>query len=268
MRRLRIGPKILRVRDEPEPPPTSPDAPPPIVCIHGAGMSGVVWMDVVRQLAPARRVIAPDLPGHGQSDPWHEQSIDLYRDAVGTMCAHLKVPKIVVVGHSMGGAVALRCAAAWPDRVAALVLVASAAVMDVPDELWRALQQELPDGDETWVPSMPPSLASLAFSASTHRDIRERWQAVVMQASRRTVLSDFALCRVLDLRAQLDKLRMPTLIVGGSDDLLISKAALAETQRGITGAELQLLPDAGHLLMLEQPGAFVSRLRDFVASVR
>jgi len=84
-------------------------------------MSGVVWTDAVRKIAPSRRVLAPDLPGHGQSDPWHEQSIDLYRDAVGTMCAHLKVPKIVVVGHSMGGTVAGYYAGAYPERVQRLV---------------------------------------------------------------------------------------------------------------------------------------------------
>ena len=268
MRRLRIGPKILRVRDEPEPPPTHPDAPPPICLIHGAGMSGVVWTDAVRKIAPSRRVLAPDLPGHGQSNPWHEQSIDLYRDAVGTMCAHLKVPKIVVVGHSMGGAVALRCALAWPERISALVLVSSAARLDVPDELWQSLPRELPEGDDTQVEAMPPSLAALAFSPATHRDVRERWQAVAMQASRKTVIGDFALCHRLDLRAPLAKLNMPTLLMGGSDDLLVSKEQLSETQRGIAGAEMLLLPDAGHLPMLEQPGPFVAAIRDFVQSVR
>lgn len=225
-------------------------------------------MDVVQKLAPARRVIAPDLPGHGQSDPWHEQSIDLYRDAVGTTCAHLKVPKIIVVGHSLGGAVALRCALAWPDRVAALVLVSSSATLDVPDELWQSLLRELPEGDETPVETMPPSLTELAFSPATHRDVRDRWQKVVMQASRQTVLADFALCRGLDLRPQLAKLRMPTLILGGSDDLLVSPKQLADTQQGIAGSERMLLPDAGHFPMLEQPGPFLAKLREFIATVR
>src|SRR2546428_2615514 len=114
MRRLLLGDKRVRVRDEGE----SPRA--PLLCIHGAGGSSVAWMDVVRRLSPRRRVIAPDLPGHGQSDPWiasgtdpgtdpgHDVSLDLYRDAVGTVCATLGVKKAILVGHSMGGAIALR----------------------------------------------------------------------------------------------------------------------------------------------------------------
>lgn len=267
MRRLRIGPKILRVRDEPEPPPSHAGAPTPLVCIHGAGMSGVVWMNLVRQIAPARRIIAPDLPGHGQSDPWHDQSIDLYRDAVGTMCAHLSVPRVVLVGHSLGGIVALRCAVSWPERVSGLILVASSAQMDVPEELWRSLQQELPPGDDSEVQTMPPSLAALAFSPATHPDVRARWQAVVMQARRQVVLGDFALCRQLNLLSQLDSVRTPTLVIGGSDDLLVSPQQLAQTQRAIHQAQLVTIPDAGHLPMLEQPATFTAHLTQFLATL-
>ena len=267
MRRLRIGPKILRVRDEPEPPPSHPGAPTPLVCIHGAGMSGVVWMDLLRQIAPARRIIALDLPGHGQSDPWHDSSTDLYRDAVGTMCAHLKVPRVVVIGHSLGGAVALRCAVSWPARIAAVILVASAARLDVPEELMRALAQELPKGDESMVETMPASLADLAFSPATHRDVRARWKAVLMQATRKVVLEDFALCRGLNLLPQLDQLRIPALLIGGADDLLVSTDQLAETQRAILGAEQAIIPDAGHFPMLEQPAAFVATLKQFLTTI-
>ena len=227
----------------------------------------MVWMDLLRQIAPARRIIAPDLPGHGQSDPWHDSSLDLYRDAVGTMCAHLKVPRVVVIGHSLGGAVAIRCAVSWPERIAAVILVASAARLDVPEELMRALVQELPEGDETAVDAMPSALADLAFSPATHRDVRARWQAVAMQANRKVVLDDFALCRGLNLLAQLDKLRAPTLLIGGAEDLLVSMDQLTETQRGIVGAELAVIPSAGHLPMLEQPAAFTSTVKEFLATI-
>src|SRR5262245_15672292 len=145
MRRLRIGDKLLRVRDEPEPAPDQSASPSPLMLVHGAGSSSVVWIDVLRRIAPGRRPIAPDLPGHGQSDPWHDEpSIEGYRDAVGTVCANLGVRRAVLVGHSMGGAVALACALAWPERVAGLVLVNSAARLDVSDELLALLERCLP----------------------------------------------------------------------------------------------------------------------------
>ena len=88
-----------------------------------------------------------------------------------------------------------------------------------------------------------------------------------MQAPRRGVLDDFRLCQRLDLRAKLNRLRIPTLIIGGTDDLLVSPEQLTETQQAIPGAELTLIPSAGHLVMLEQPTAFVNRLKQFLAAV-
>src|SRR5579859_1650259 len=115
MRRLHAGDRLIRVRDEGD------SKKPPLIFVHGAGASSVLWMDAVRRLQHQRRVLAPDLPGHGQSDPWHpaaEVSIAMYRDAVGTVCSLSKVERAILVGHSMGGLIALAAAAAWPERVA------------------------------------------------------------------------------------------------------------------------------------------------------
>src|SRR5260221_110236 len=104
MRRLRIGDRLLRVRDEGEGKKV------PLLCVHGAGSTSVVWMDLVRRMSPGRRVVAIDLPGHGQSDRWHppgEVSIAMYRDAVGTVAKELGIEQAILVGHSMGGQVVL-----------------------------------------------------------------------------------------------------------------------------------------------------------------
>lgn len=274
MRRLRIGDKLLRVRDEPEPAPDQSTSPSPLMLVHGAGSSSVIWIDVLRRIAPGRRAIALDLPGHGQSDPWHDApSIEGYRDAVGTVCANLGVRRAVLVGHSMGGAVALACALAWPERVAGLVLVNSAARLDVSDELLALLERCLPgaDADEDlgsrWIDRMPAELGDLSFSPATHRDVRERWQAVLYAAARKTVLGDFRACRSLDQRERLGGLKLPTLILGGEDDLLVPPSLLRETAAAISGSSLCLIPQTGHLSHLEQPEAFFARLTSFLQTV-
>jgi pimeloyl-ACP methyl ester carboxylesterase len=275
MRRLRIGDKLLRVRDEPEPPP-GPRAGPPLVLVHGAGSSSVLWMELVRRLVavgPARRVLAPDLPGHGQSQPWHDApSLVGYRDAVGTICAHLGLKRVVLCGHSMGGAIALACALAWPERVAGLVLLNSAARLDVSDEVLALLERTLPgtgrdEADAEWVDRMPDEMAELSFSPSTHRDVRERWQAVLYAARRDTVLGDFRACRGVDLSAGLGALTVPTLVLGGEDDLLVPPSRLRETAAGIRGARLALLAQTGHLSHLERPEELLAQLTPFLQSV-
>src|SRR5258706_8390447 len=139
MRRLRAGDRVVRVRDEGE------SKKPPVVLVHGAGGSSVVWMDAVRRLQHRRRVIAPDLPGHGQSDRWHavdDVSIAMYRDAIGTVCALLQVERAVLVGHSMGGMIALAAASAWPERVAGVVLIASGARIPVARRGFEVLERD------------------------------------------------------------------------------------------------------------------------------
>lgn len=280
MRRLRIGGKTLRVRDEPEPAPDPRRGPAPLLCMHGAGMSSVVFMDVVRRLPPARRVIAPDLPGHGQSEP--ADAVDggaarlaAYGETLAALTASLGVERAVLLGHSMGGAVALLSALKRPENVAGLVLLNCAAALPVSAELLDLLSRTLPSTDAgpdeparaTWVDRMPDELADLCFSPATPREVRERWQAVLLSASRETVLADFVACGGFDVRERLSALRVPTLLIGGTDDLLVSPRQLQATAARIAGAKLHLVPDTAHLTHLEQPDTFMELLSDFLRGI-
>ena len=159
MRRLRIGPNILRVRMNPNhhrhircsatnlPGFTAPEM---------SGSSGRI-----AKIAPSRRVLAPDPPGHGQSDPWHEQSIDLYRDAVGTMCGTPESAQDCRRRSLDGWSVAL-AGMAGTGFGAGARLVRPGSMF--PDELCRVLRGSCPKA-MTQVEAMPPSLAALAFFA-------------------------------------------------------------------------------------------------------
>ena len=97
MRRVRLPELSLRLRAEPEDLRGQAGAP-PLLCLHGAGMSSVVFMDLVRRLAPRVAVIAPDLPGHGQSGPALPQpSIDGYRDVVLALLDRLAIPREIAI---------------------------------------------------------------------------------------------------------------------------------------------------------------------------
>jgi pimeloyl-ACP methyl ester carboxylesterase len=248
MRRLRIGDRVLRLRDEGD------GAKPPVVCIHGAGSSSVIWMDLVRRLAPRRRVLALDLPGHGQSDRWHdgEVTIDHYRDAVGTVCAELKIARAVLIGHSMGGLVALAAAAAWPERVAGLMLVASGAQLPVLPELLERLRGDFPRFGK-W-------LARQAWSASTPLDTIERWGTLALSADQATTEADFAAVARFDGRPLLPTLRAPTVALAGADDRLAPPALAHEIAATVRGAEAVVVRRAAHMVLQEQPDAFFAAL--------
>jgi pimeloyl-ACP methyl ester carboxylesterase len=245
MRRLKIGDRLLRVRDEGEGKKT------PLVCIHGAGSSSVIWMDTVRRLSPKRRVVALDLPGHGQSDRWHppaEVSIAMYRDAVGTVCANLKIEKAILVGHSMGGQIALDAALSWPERVAGVVMVNSGPKLAVSPRVFERLEKEFS--------SFPDWLAHVGWSPATPREIVERWQGIAFTADQEIATADFRAVERFDARPRLSSLRPPLLDLGGGDDLLAPPAPTA-----------RITPRSGHFLMLEQPEEFFAALDSFVATL-
>jgi pimeloyl-ACP methyl ester carboxylesterase len=255
VKRLHIGDRLLRIRDEGEGGKT------PVCLIHGAASSSVVWMEAVRRIAPRRRVIALDLPGHGQSDRWHpppEVSIAMYRDAVGTVCAHLKIPKVILVGHSMGGLIALSAAATWPERVAGLVMVGSGARLRVSPAVHQQIQKDFSHFNE-W-------FARIGWSAATPLEIVERWAGISMTADQEITAADFQAVDRFDGRELPARIKTPTLILGAADDLA-TPPKLSEELSAIAGARVTILPRAGHWMMLEQPDAFFAELDPFLASI-
>ncbi len=254
MIRLRIGDRSLRVRDE-----GVSNKRPPLVFVHGAGASSAVWIEEVRRFSTAQRVLAPDLPGHGQSDVWHppaEVTIAMYRDAVGTLCANLKIERVVLVGHSMGGQIALACAAAWPERVAGVVMVASAAKMPVAPPILETLEKTT-DVSGQW-------LAPLMWSPGTEKELISRWSTLLWTAAKEIGLADLRAVGAFDGESLATKVRTRTMILGGADDLMVSQNRLRKTAGLISGAELHILERAGHQVMREQTEQCWNLLDDFL----
>jgi 3-oxoadipate enol-lactonase len=253
MRRLKVGDRLLRVRDEGE------SKQPPLVCVHGAGASSVVFMDTVRRLAPRRRVVAIDLPGHGQSDRWHppdDITIDMYRDAVGTVCATLEIDRAILVGHSMGGQIALACAAAWPERVAGLILCATGARIEVAPRVFQIMQQQFTDAPE-W-------LSKVSWSPTTPRDLVERWNGLLLTAEQEICVADFRAVDRWDGTGLCAKVRAPALVLGGADDLLTPPSLLQALGRALPGSRTVIVPQAGHQLLLEQPDVWFAEIDQFL----
>jgi pimeloyl-ACP methyl ester carboxylesterase len=219
-------------------------------------------MDTVRRISPSRRVIAPDLPGHGQSDRWHppgDISLAMYRDAVGTLCANLKLDKVVLLGHSMGGMIALACAAAWPERVAGLVLVGSGMRVPVAPRLFEVFEQD-------W-PHAPAWFARLSFSPASPRELVERWSGLLVTAEQEITIADFRAVDRFDAQALLPRIGVPVLLVAGADDLLTPPSLAHQLQTGLPKAHAVVLPEAGHVAMLEQSDLFHQELRTFLTSI-
>jgi pimeloyl-ACP methyl ester carboxylesterase len=223
---------------------------PPLVFVHGAAGSSVTWLGLLRQLGRTRRCLALDLPGHGQSamsqDGAAAVSIEAYRDFLGAFLTALALERAVLVGHSMGAAIAIEAALAWPARVAALGLVGTAARLPVSPAIFDAIDRHFG--------SFPELMAHAGFSPSTPREAALRLARLGVQAPQDVVRADFAACNLWDARERVAAIKAPAVVVVGEDDVLTPPKWGRWLAEHLPGATLVALPHAGHLMHLERAG--------------
>jgi pimeloyl-ACP methyl ester carboxylesterase len=238
----------------------------PVVLLHAFPMSSAMWEPQLDALK-AFRVLAPDLRGFGGTPlvaPWFvEHAVD---DLAETLKG-LGVEKAVVAGLSMGGYVALRFAEKHPARLKGLVLCDTRAEADANEgKVKRASAVDFVRA--RGVAAFLDPFLNDALSAKTKTDkprVVEFLKGVAAKSSPEAVMAALAaLASRGDMLAALPGVKVPTAVLVGSQDK-VTPLALAETMRSrIPGAELHLIPDAGHFSNAENPAAFNDRLVSFL----
>ena len=237
-------------------PTTLPDVPPALdrgtlfLLLHAAGSNAGMWRRQCEGLAAAHSVVAPDFPGHGRSTGLDGcATVEAYADVVENFAAAVKLRPCVVVGRSMGGAVALTLAARRPRWLRAVVLACAAPRFTFPQERLDTLRDVVRG-------RLPQQFTTETFSPSTGFELmREAWTEQV-KTDPRVRQADLQACCAFDGSALLGKVAVPTLVVAGCDDQVTPVALSEELARGIAGARLEVLTGAGHQAPLEQAEAF------------
>jgi pimeloyl-ACP methyl ester carboxylesterase len=255
---------------------------PPIVLIHGITSDSGVWERVMPGLARAHTVIAPDLPGHGSSDkPKGDYSLGAHACCVRDMLLALGYERATLVGHSLGGGIAMQFSYQFPEMCERLVLVDSGGLGREVSVLLRAAS--LP-GSELVLPVLAASrllgLGARVGGALDRVGLRLGTDLEQMARGHNT-LSDAASRAAFlhTLRAVVDPAgqridatsrlylaeRLPVLLIWGERDSIIPVAHGRDAHARLPTSRLEVLEHSGHFPMLDEPECFLEVLLDFIA---
>jgi pimeloyl-ACP methyl ester carboxylesterase len=250
---------------------------PPLVLVHGLGGWAGNWRAVAAQLVGERRLIVPELPGHGGSEPVQRtRTLDPFVDAVLDVLAAEDALPAPWVGHSLGALVGVHAAVRRPDAVRALVLAAAPGITSstrLAEATVTALGLLRPGrvlGKRSVRAAHSPRLRTLAFGGwgvadPVGLDPAAAEAFLEGPPQHRDTLTAGRALVAADPRLELDRVRCPCLCLWGAADNWVPLQDGMEYARRLR-APLRAIADCGHLLIGERPGAVARAIRDFVGS--
>lgn len=224
---------------------------PPLVCLHGAGGTHTHWGYVLAGLSESARVLAPDLPGHGRSRGPAPSTVAGYGAAALALLDALGLERAILAGHSMGAAAAIEAALAAPGRIAGLALVGAAARLRVAPAILAGLAADPAAAIDQLVTMMYPGPSAHLRAPAAAAYLRDP----------DLLRADFAACDGWDARARVPALACPALVICGEGDVMTPPRLATELAGMLAGSRLALLPEVGHVPMLEAPEATVEAMR-------
>jgi pimeloyl-ACP methyl ester carboxylesterase len=247
----------------------------PLVLVHGLGGCAANWVDVAPLLAETRRVLIPELPGHGLSTPLPAvPNLAVFADQIALVAEREQLLPAAFVGHSLGAVVALRLALRRPEDVNALVLAAAAGISSASRRARYGLRILGIIGPRRFV---APWADSVADSPFLRYAVFGHWGAAdplslspaavngFLAGTRLTSDSVSAARAVVvdDVRPELGELRCPTLVLWGARDSQLTLADGFEFARRLD-APLRVIGDCGHLLIGERPDLCADAIENFL----
>jgi 3-oxoadipate enol-lactonase len=244
----------------------------PVVFVHGFPFSRAMWAPQVEALKSDHHVVTYDVRGHGGSDAGDGQyTVELFVDDFVALLDRLHLKSVVGVGLSMGGYILLRAIERHPERFRGLVLCDTRSEADGNDAKIKRARQAA-DVREKGLASFTENFIRAVFAGSTlaeKSELVESIRSVITATSPIAVAGTLiALAGRTDSSPSLFRIAVPTLILVGREDALTPPSASQAMKDKIPGAEMRVIPGAGHLSNLENPGQFTNHLAGFLATFK
>jgi pimeloyl-ACP methyl ester carboxylesterase len=233
---------------------------PPVILLHGVGGNHLFWPPQIRRLHD-QRIFAVDLPGHGKSEGVGYHRINEYAEDIYTLIQSLKLNAVVLVGHSLGSAVALQMAVRFPKKLIGLGLLGAGARPRVAQRILTA------SSNSNTFPAAVQMLMESSFGPGSNELLREQTAQRILESRPAVLSGDLAACEAFDVTDQLSRISVPTLVLCGAEDKMTPPKYSEFLHRHIANSRFGLIPQCGHMLMLEQPDRVAVLLDDFLNQI-
>jgi 3-oxoadipate enol-lactonase len=240
----------------------------PVIFVHGFPFSHTMWHNQLSFVAKEFRTVAYDIRGLGESSPGDGLfTVEGHVDDLIALMEHLQIEKTAIAGLSMGGYVALRALERNPERFTAAVLCDTASEADTNEgrlNRAKAITDIKQRGSAAFAEDFlkkvfaPESFQRIPEEVALIRDIITRTPPLVIAGML------LALAARTDTTASLGALRIPTLILVGERDVVTPPQASRSMHERIVGSTLHVVPNAGHMSPMENPGVVNSHLMEFL----
>jgi 3-oxoadipate enol-lactonase len=221
----------------------------PLVLLHGFPLDHHLWDDMLPLLENTFDVILPDLRGFGESTTIDSSySMDDYASDIAGLLDQLGIQKAAIVGHSMGGYVALALARLYPDRISGLGLVSSQLLADPPERKegrYKSAADVSANGIKSVVEAMTPKFTADEELQTYARASMEKQQPAAYIGALK------AMAERMDSTPLLSSFNFPVVIIHGDADSLIPIERAREVKEALTQAHLVAISGAGHMPMVE-----------------
>ncbi len=246
-----------------------------LVLLHAFPLHAAMWEHQLAELpSDGWRIIAPDLPGFGQSDPLpdpDQPSLDAMADAVAGLLDHVGLSQVVLGGLSMGGYIAFVFARRHRSRVRALVLADTRAGADTDEVKERRTKQQAQVREQGTKELVETLLGNLLTeeTRTSRPEIVDGTRRLMLDISPDAVVAGLeAMKRRTDATEELAGLDLPALVLVGDQDATAPVEVAGEMASKLPRARLAIIPGAGHLSNLEQPERFTAELKAFLDELR
>ncbi len=245
---------------------------PPLILLHGWGGSSRYWRSTLNALSATHDVIAPDLPGFGDSPPLDGYA-NIHRvvDTIVTLADRLGLEQFDLNGHSFSGSTAVYVAAHYPDLVRRLVLTSFSTFRNEPERrfvmqvhkvlpLWMALRRPWMGDHRLFVRAVS---TRLFYHLPDDQLLREGF-ADFLKMDKRSSLANASSVGDREINLALRQIRSPTLLIGSRQDTIMPPGGTSVAAKFIPNSRLVWIDHCGHLPMLERPDVYNRILADFL----